>query len=287
MQPEVFNEILYAKDDTTGIVTVTLNTPKRKNALSSLTFLELFWAVASMEKDDSATAMIITGAKDPDSDDPKKEAFSSGGYFNPSTGPLGQNDDTLSHEAREQIDFTDIAQKKLTLKMWQFDKPVIAAINGFAIGAGFTMPLACADLIIASEHAWALLPFVRLGILPEFSSTFLLPRLLGYQKAKEIMYLGKTLPAQQLLELGLVNQVVPHDELMDAAKKLALQLIPPQGPGLAVKMTKRALHQPLIADLEKALDLENKGLNKAFTSEDFVEGMTARFERRAPVYKGQ
>lgn len=90
--------------------------------------------------------------------------FRSGGYFHPEKGPLGENDASISNEVKEQIDFTVIAQKILTLEMWQFEKPVIAAINGYAIGAGFTMPLVCADLIFASEHAWAQLPFVRLGI---------------------------------------------------------------------------------------------------------------------------
>ena len=281
-----FEEILYAKDDDTGIVTVTLNTPKRKNALSALTFLELFWALDAMEKDEHATVMIVTGAKEPDISDPRKEAFSSGGYFDPSAESLSKNKNTISDEPKDQIDVTDIAQKKLTLKMWQFDKPVIAAINGLAIGAGFTMPLAGADLIVASEHAWAMLPFVRLGILPEFATTFILPRLLGYQKAKEILYFGDKLPAQRLLQLGLINKVVPHDQLIPYAKELASKLIPPQGAGLAVRMTKKALHQPLIADLKKSLDLENEGLNKAFSSNDFAEGIAARKGRRAPIFTG-
>ena len=170
--------------------------------------------------------------------------------------------------------------------MWLFEKPVVAAINGYAIGAGFTMPLACADLIVASENAWVMLPFVRLGILPEFASTFLLPRLLGYQKAKEFMYFGDRIPAQRLFELGLVNKVVPHDQLLSHAKELAQKLIPPQGPGLAVIMTKRSLHQPLIEDLKISLDLENDGLNKAFKTSDFQEGINARIEKRKPRYRG-
>lgn len=287
MDTSAFKEILYEKDADTGVVLVTLNTPKRKNALSTLTFLELFWAVDTMQNDVSATAMIMTGARDPESSDPQKEAFSSGGYFNPNAGPLGQDDESIPKEIKEQIDFSDIAQKKLTLKMWQFDKPVIAAINGYAIGAGFTMPLACADLIFASEHAWVMLPFVRLGILPEFALTYILPRLLGFQKAKEIMYFGEKISALQLFDLGLINKVLPHEELISYSKEAALKLIPPQGPGLAVKMTKQALHKPLIEELTVALDKENEGLNKAFTTFDFVEGMTARIERREPIFKGK
>ncbi len=281
MKAEEFKDILYEKDDETGIVTVTMNIPKRKNALSSLTFLELFWAVDIMENDDSTTAMILTGAKDPNSDDPKKEAFSSGGYFNPAI--LNGLDDEL----KKQIDFSDIAQKKLTMKMWQFDKPVIAAVNGLGIGAGFTMPFSCADLIYMSEYAWFKLPFVNLGIVPELASSHLLPRIVGFHKAKEIMFFGEQISAQEALEMGLINGVVPHDELLSHAREKTLKLIPPQGAGMAVKLTKRALHKPLIDIMSNALDLENEALNKAVLTKDFGEHMTARMQKRTPVFKGE
>jgi len=280
MKVEDFSDILFEKDEETGIVMVTLNTPKRKNALSPLTFLELFWAVDIMENDDTAHIMIITGAKDPDDNDPANEAFSSGGYFNPTA--LSNVDDELL----KQIDIQDIAQKKLTMKMWQFDKPVIAAINGLAIGAGFTMPLACADLIYMSEYAWFKLPFVSLAIVPEFATTYVLPRVVGFQKAKEIMYFGEAVKAKEALELGLINEVVPHEDLLFTARAAALGLIPPQGAALAVRMTKRALHQPLIDNCSTALDLENEGLNKAMTTEDFMECLAAKGQKRAPVFKG-
>ncbi|TFG37049.1 MAG: enoyl-CoA hydratase/isomerase family protein, partial [Syntrophobacterales bacterium] len=148
MTGEDFKDILYEKDDESGIVTITLNTPGRKNALSAYSFLELYWAAERMERDEGAYAMIITGALNPDSDDPSKEAFSSGGYFDLRAY------EGLSEEVMEQIDLTDIAQKRFTLKMWELDKPVIAAINGLAIGGAFTMCLTCAYLIYASEYAW-------------------------------------------------------------------------------------------------------------------------------------
>jgi len=280
MKVKDFKEILYQKEDN-GIVTVTLNMPKRKNALSLYTYYELFWAVDAMEKDDAAGVMILTGAKDPDSDDPTKESFSSGGYFNPSSL------ESLSDEVKAQLDPTDIAQKKFTLKMWQFDKPVIAAVNGLAIGGAFTMCLSCCDLIYCSEHAWASLPFIGLGIIPELASSYLLPRLIGFQRAKEIMFFAERITAQKLFDLGLVNKVLPHDQLMPYARERALKLIPPQGAGYAVRMAKRALHQPLLAAVTTALDMENKGLNKAFTTADFAEALTARLEKRAPEFKGK
>lgn len=281
MKVEDFTDILYEKDEETGIVMVTLNTPKRKNALSPKTFYELYWAAEEMEKDETAMAMIITGAKDPDFDDPTNEAFSSGGYFNPAVL------ESLSKEEKAQIDFTDIAQKKYTLKMWGLEKPVITAINGLAIGGAFTMALSCADLIYVSEHAWVTLPFINLGIIPELASTYLLPRLIGFQKAKEIIYFGEKIDAQQLFELGLVNRVLPHEELLPYAKEMALKLIPPGGAGLAIKLAKRALHKPLMDAVTEALDMENKGLNRTFSTSDFMEAMTARKEKRAPVFQGK
>jgi enoyl-CoA hydratase/carnithine racemase len=279
MKVEEFKEIRYQKEDN-GIVTVTLNMPKRKNAMSSYTFFELFWAVEAMEKDETARVMILTGAKDPDSNDPANEAFSSGGYFNPAAFA------GLSEEIKAQIDFTDIAQKKLTSKMFRFDKPVIAAVNGLAIGGAFTMCLSCCDLIYCSEYAWASLPFVGLGIIPELASSYLLPRLIGFQRAKEIMFFAERITAQELFELGLINKVLPHDQLLPYARERALKLIPPQGAGYAVRLAKRALHKPLLEAVTTALDLENQGLNEAFKTGDLLEALTARKEKRAPAFKG-
>jgi 2-(1,2-epoxy-1,2-dihydrophenyl)acetyl-CoA isomerase len=281
MKVEDFNDILYEKDDSTGIVTVTLNTPKRKNALSFVTFLELFYAFDRMEKDASARAVILTGAKDPDSMDPTNEAFSSGGYFNMK---ILQD---IPEALRKEIDLTDIAQKRLCLKMFSFDKPVIAAINGLAIGAGFTMPLAGADLIYLSEHAWIELPFVGLGIVPEFALSYFLPRLMGFQRAKEIVYFRKRVTAQEALAWGWVNDVVPHERLLPHAREAAMRLIPPEGPGLAVRLTKRAFHRPYIDAVAKALDAENEGLNQGVLTHDFGEALMARKGKRAPVFRGE
>jgi enoyl-CoA hydratase/carnithine racemase len=280
MEATDFNNIIYDKDDKTGIVLVSINRPEIKNALSILVLLELHRAADLFDRDDTALAMIITGAKAADNPDPTTEAFSSGGYFNPAEL------ESLDEETRAQFDLMDIAQKKLCLKLWQINKPIIAAINGLAIGGGFTVPLACADLIYVSEHAWVKLPFIRLGILPELASSYLLPRILGFQRAKEIFFFGETLDAPKLLHLGLVNKILPHDELIPYSKEIAAKLVPPQGAGLAVGLTKQALHRPLIEAVSRALDEENEGLNKTFASADFWEALAARQEKRKPAFKG-
>lgn len=276
-----FEAILYEKNDDTGIVTVTINRPEIKNALTLRVLLELHWAVDAVEKNDTAKALIITGAKSEDNNDPAREAFCSGGYFNPAEL------ESMDKETKAEIDLTDIAQKKLCLKLWSLYKPVIVAMNGLAIGGGLTIPLACADLIFASEHAWARLPFVSLGIVPELASSYFLPRLLGFQRAKEIMFFGEKITAQQLLEMGIVNRVLPHGELISYARETALKLIPPRGAWMAVRMTKEILHKPLIEAVTRALDLENVALNKLFGSNDFFEAITARIEKREPVFKGE
>lgn len=271
MRTEDFKDIIYDKDES-GVVTVTINQPKRKNAFSVITLLELWYAVDAMEKDDSAGVMIMTGAED---------SFSSGGFFDPA---LMKN---LDPATAGEIDLSDAAQKKLCLKFWNFDKPVIAAINGMAIGAGFTFPLACADLNYMAEEAFFHIPFVRLGILPEFACTYLLPRLVGLQKAKELVYFGEKLTAGQALELGLVNKVLPSSKLMNFAREKALELVPPKGPGLAVRQAKRIFNKPLADAVSASLDNENQALALAMKSRDFAEAVQARMEKRIPVFVGK
>lgn len=275
-----FRDIKY-EGNSSGIVTLTLSTPKRKNALSAVTFLELFWAIDHFENDPEAAAMIITGAKDPSSENVKDEAFSSGGYFSPDAF------EGLSEEVMAQIDLNDIAQKKATLKLFKCHKPIIAAINGLAIGGAFTMSLVGCDLIYMSEHAWVQLPFAKLGLVPELASSFLLPRLIGLQKTKEIIFFSKKLTADDCLELNLVNAVLPHEELLGYARKQAELLIPPKGAGHSIQQIKKILHQPYIEALENSLDLENEGLSDCLATEDFLEALQARKEKRAPVYKGK
>ena len=270
---EDFEDIIYEKEEN-GICTAIISRPERRNAVTYISFLEIYTVLEDMEKDKNAKVLIITG-------DPKGNAFTSGGYFKPEIF------DNLKKDIKAEIDLMDIAQKKLCLKLWSFTKPVIVAINGLAIGGGITMPLVGADLIYISEDAWLGFYFGKRAIIPEFGSTFILPFLVGFQKAKEIVYFGEKITAQEAYELGLVNKVLPPDELISYAREQALRLIPPKGPSLSIKLMKKTMHSYFIDILERTLDLENKGLRKTFRSQDFRESMNSLKEKRDPIFIGR
>ncbi len=271
MKVKDFEDIIYEKEDN-GICTATISRPDGRNAVTYITFLEIYTVLEDMEKDRNSKVLIITG-------NPKGNAFTSGGYFKPE----------MMKEMKKypEIDLMDIAQKKVCMKFWNFNKPVIAAINGMAIGGGITMPLAGADLIFMAEDAWLGFYFSKRAIIPEFSCSFLLPLLVGFQKAKEICYFGEKITAQKAYELGLVNKVLPPDELISYSREQALKLIPPKGPSLSLKLMKKTMHAYFREILERTLDLENKALRKAFTSKDFNESMKALKEKRDPVFIGR
>lgn len=273
MKVEDIQDIIYEKEDN-GICTITINQPKRKNAMSFLTFLEIETVLADMEADKNARVLIITGCEE-------ANAFSSGGYFNMNIYPQ------LPPEILKEIDLTDIAVKRLCMKFWSFSKPVIAAINGLAVGAGFTMPLAGADLIYMADHAWIGFYFIKRAVIAEFGSHFLLPFYVGFQKAKELLYFGKKITAQEAYQLGFVNRVLPREELMLFVREQALKLIPPKGPSLSIKLMKKTLHNYFKEILSNTLDLENEGLRKLLTTRDFRESLKSLSTKKDPIFKGK
>ncbi len=278
--PDQFQDIQYRVDEH-GIATLTFNCAERKHALSMYTFYEIYCAVDAFENDDSAFAMIITGANDPSILDEEKQAYSSGGYFSPDAlAGLGQ--DVLA-----QLDPSDIAQKRTTLKLVNCDKPILAAVNGLAIGGAATLTLAACDQVYMSEHAWFQLPFAKLGICAELASSFLLPRHLGMQRAKQIMFFAERIDAALAKELQLANEVVEHAKLLEYVHQKALQLVPPLGAPRSISAMKRILREPIIDDISAALDRENRELADLFNSADFAEALGARKERRAPAFTGR
>ena len=271
MNVEDIQDVIYEKEEN-GICTVTLNTPKRKNAMSIVTFLELVTILEDMEADKNAKVLIITG---------KGDAFSSGGYFNMKMLT------SVPSEIMEDIDLLDIAQKRMCMKLWNFSKPVIAAINGLAVGAGFTMALAGADLIYMAEDAWIGFYFVKRAVMAEFAAHFLLPFYVGFQKAKELVYFGNKISAQEAEELGLVNKVLPLEELMPYAREQALRLIPPKGPSLSIKLMKKTIHDYFRDILSKTLDLENEGLRACIETSDFRASLKSLVTKKEPLFKGK
>jgi 2-(1,2-epoxy-1,2-dihydrophenyl)acetyl-CoA isomerase len=272
MSIENFEDIIYEKESDTGICTITISRPEGRNALTYITFYEIEKALEDMEKDKNAKVLILTG-------DPRGNAFTSGGFFKKE----------MFHKMRKypEIDLMDIAQKKLSLKFWDFKKPVIAAINGMAIGGGVTMPLVGADLIYMAQDAWLGFFFSKRGIIPEFANCYILPFLIGFHKAKEIFYFGNKVTAQEAYNLGLINKVLPKEELIPYAREQALRLIPPKGPFLSIKLMKKTIHAYFKDILTRTLDLENKALRKLFASHDFRESMQALKDKRDAVFIGR
>jgi enoyl-CoA hydratase/carnithine racemase len=272
MLVEEFKQIEYQKEDN-GILTVTLNWPAKKNALSPLGLLELWYAVDHAEKDNQVKVMILTGCEE-------AEAFSSGGYF--SEEMLKD----IPEKYRSEINLRDMASKRLCLKFWDFPKPVIAVINGLAVGGGFTLPVICSDLVYMAEDAWWALFFIKRAVIPDFATTVLLPLMIGMNKAKELFYFGDRMTAQDAERLGLVNEVLPKEKLMSYARNQALKLIPPKGPSLSIKLMKKTIHAYFRDIIETQLDLENKMWTKAIRSQDFGESLKALKEKRDITFTG-
>ena len=273
MKIEDLTDVIYEKEEN-GICTLTFNTPKRRNALSYVSFLEIWTVLDDMERDKNAKVLIITGCEE-------ANAFSSGGYFNMKYVT------SIPPEIMKEIDLMDIAQKKLCMKFWDFNKPVIAAINGLAIGIGITLPLVGADLIYMSEEAWLGFYFTKRAVIPEFSSSYILPLLIGFQKAKEIIFFGDKITAKKANELGLVNHVLPPDELIPFAREKAMKLIPPKGPTLAINRIKKVMHSHYRDTISRTLDLENEGLRELFKTRDFRAATKSLITKKDPIFIGK
>jgi len=255
-----FETILYEKKD--RVLTITLNRPEVLNAFVASMGQEMLQAFHQAEDDDDIGCVVLTGAG---------RGFCSGADVREfQAGLEGRTSDNVVS-----------APESLCQLMFNLKKPTIAAVNGPAVGVGFTMTLPC-DIRIASDRARFGPIFVRMGLVPEFGSTFLLPRLIGLAKAKEMILLGRIMDAQEILDVGLVSKVVPHEELMTEAMSLATTLA--QGPTRTLGLAKEALHKGLVSDLAGAEASELGLLATCVRSPEFAEGVRAFLEKRQPRF---
>jgi len=259
-----YETLIYEKEE--GIAIVTMNRPERLNALSFKLKEELSSVFDVMEKDDEVKVVILTGG-------PK--AFSAGADI---------KERSTVQMSQPQFFFNQRKTHDFFCKIEDFEKPVIAAVSGVAVGGGCELSLVC-DLRIASETARFGVPEVKIGVIPAAGGTQRLPRIIGITKAKELLYTGDFVDAQEAYRLGLVNKVVAVDKLMDEAKELARKLM--NNPPLSVKFAKRAVNVGMQLDLASALEYEAYCAAIVSASEDRIEGFKAFVEKRKPVYKGR
>lgn len=251
------------------ICTITLNRPDVLNAFNDELTTQLHEALKAAEKDAAVRVIVITGAG---------RAFSSGqDLADLKTRYVPGYVPELGDDLRRRYN-------PIIKRIREMEKPVIAAVNGVAAGAGCSLALAC-DMRIASDQASFIEVFVNVGLIPDSGSTFTLPRLVGIGKAMELCCTGNKVDASEALRIGLVNQVVPAAELNDAAAKLAGRLA--GLPSRAIALTKRLLNQSLQNDLNKQLEVEAFDQETAGKTADHLEGVMAFLEKRKPTFKGQ
>jgi len=248
-----------------AVATVTLNRPAAANALSRDVVAGLASAFVGLRDDDGVRAVVLTGAGD--------RAFSAGADLKERRGMTVDQSRAFLRDLNRVVDM-----------IAAFPRPVIAALNGVALGGGLELALAC-DVRLSAEGAEMGLPEVRLGIIPGAGGTQRLARLVGVAAAKELVLTGRRIGAARALALGIVSEVVPAAELAAAAARVAAE-VASAGP-LAVAQAKRAIDEGLGRPLAEGLGIERACYEVVLASEDRNEGLAAFAEKRPPVFKGR
>lgn len=259
-----YTQITLAVDR--GIATLTLNRPDRLNAYTPQMRREIAAALRECDEDDAVRVVVVTGAG---------KAFCAGADVSAGESSFDRSDDP-DYLARLQ------AERAASVRPWEIRKPIIAAINGVAVGVGITMTLQW-DIRLAAESARIGFVFVRRGLPPEALSTWILPRLIGFSRAAELLLSGRMLSAREALEYGIVSKVVPDSELLPAAYAQAEEIV--AAAPVAVALTKRLLwYQLTESELERAEEIEQQLFTWAGQQADVREGLRAFREKRAPQW---
>lgn len=258
-----YNNVLYQTDN--GIGMITLNRPKALNALNSELLTELNGLLDEIAQDDSVKVVIITGSGD--------KAFVAG-------ADIAEMQNISPLEGRAFGKFGQAIFNKLE----NIPQPVIAAVNGFALGGGCELAMAC-DIRIASDKAKFGQPEVGLGIVPGFGGTQRLPRLIGKGRAKELLYTADMINAEEAYRIGLVNRIVAADELLSTAKELAEKIM--ARAQAAVQLCKAAVNTGMDTDLESGIAYEAEVFGLCFASADQKEGMSAFIGKRKPNFSNK
>ena len=252
----------------TGVGRITLNRPDKLNAFAGTMREEIAQAVREMAADDAVRVIVITGAG---------RAFCAGAdveYMKQLTDAGDVDSFRLLVEAGRSVVTTIRATPK----------PVIASINGPAAGGGANLALAC-DFRIASDRAAIGQTFTRVGLMPDWGGTYLLPKLVGSAKALELVFSGQMVAAEQALHLGLFDRVVPHEQLPSETDDYARSLV--DKPPLAIALAKSTIYSSEAATMEQVLQLELEHQLRCFQTEDAQEGLSAFLEKRTPTFRGR
>ncbi len=256
-----------------GIATLTLNRPAARNAITDAMFIDLERSLIEFESDDEVRVIVITGAG---------LSFSSGADLKPVSKDERRRTRAPSFPGDPGGDILDRGNRCI-LRLQRLAKPVLASINGDAVGAGCSLALA-ADLRIASDAARLGVVFSRIGLGPDAGASYFLRDLVGSAKALELMFFGELVDATEALRLGLVNRVVAQDELEGATCEWAERLA--SGPTLAYGFAKAAVYQGANLPLDSVLDLEARNQKVAGRSRDAKEGIEAFLKKRKPEFRG-
>lgn len=256
-----YQSILLTKED--GVAVIQMNSSQTMNALDDTISAELTHACHDVAADESIGAVILTGTG---------RAFCAGGDLKKLEGGF---------ESPEAAHGYMSSYRDLVLTFMNMPKPTIAAVNGFAVGAGFCIAMQ-ADLILAAENAKFGMAFVNVGLIPDLAGLYTLPRLVGLQRAKELVYTGRVIGAEEARSMGIVNRIVPHDDLPEQAKALAHQLA--DGPRAVLRRDKALINASINMTLEQVLDLEAQAQALSFLGADHRIGVEAFFKKEKPVF---